>query len=282
MLVRRSLAPILLTLLALPAATAPSSGPVVEIERMTWLEVRDRIAQGATSAIIPTGGTEANGAHMVTGKHNLIVAATARRIALALGDTLVAPVLAYVPEGDIASRSGLMAFPGTISVPEDVFAGVLESAAASLKAAGFRTIVLLGDSGGNQAPQRAVAEKLSAAWAGDGVTVVNAGRYYAENGGDAWLASEGESAADIGTHAGIRDTSELMAVAPDGVRLDHARPDAEGASGDARRASAERGQRLLQLKVEAAVAEIRAAQERTRAHAGEPRLFPRLYRLIFG
>jgi creatinine amidohydrolase/Fe(II)-dependent formamide hydrolase-like protein len=282
MLVRGTLAPVFLALLTLTAAAAPSTAPVVELERMTWLEIRDRIAEGATTAIIPTGGTEANGGHMVTGKHNLIVAATARRIALALGDTLVAPVLAYVPEGDIASRSGLMAFPGTISVPDEVFAAVLESAAASLKAAGFRTIVLLGDSGGNQAPQRAVSEKLSAVWTADGVTVINAERYYAENGGDAWLASEGERAVDIGTHAGIRDTSELMAIAPDGVRLERARPDADGAQGDARRASAERGQRLLQLKVEAAVAEIRAAQERTRAHAGEPGLFPRLYRLIFG
>lgn len=250
----------LAVLVALAPAPALAAEREVEIERMTWLAVRARIAAGAITAILPTGGTEQNGPHMAIGKHNYIVAETSRRIARALGDTLVAPVLAYVPEGDIERRSGHMSYAGTISVPDGVYMQLLEAAAASLEAHGFKLIVLLGDSGGNQAPQREVARRLSARWAGKAVRVMNAEAYYAGNGGDAMLLGEGETAGSLGTHAGIRDTSELMAVAPWAVDLAHARPDADGATGDARRASAARGERLLAGKVAAAVAEIRAAR----------------------
>jgi creatinine amidohydrolase len=248
------------TSLMATAVLASGPAPEVSIERMTWVEVRDRVAAGATTIIIPTGGTEQNGAHMVLGKHNVIVAETARRIAGKLGDALVAPVLSYVPEGSIEQKTGHMAFAGTISVPDEVFSGVLEAAAASFKAHGFKSIVLLGDSGPNQAPQKALAEKLNVAWKGSGVRVIPATNYYAANGGEAVLLSEGETAETIGTHAGIRDTSELMAIDPSGVRLDGAKPDSDGAKGDPRRATAERGEKLLALKVAAAVAEIRAAR----------------------
>ena len=233
----------------------------IELERMTWLEVADALKDGATSVIIPTGGTEQNGPHMVLGKHNFIVAETARRIARKLGSTLVAPVVSYVPEGDIAKREGHMAYPGTISVPPAVFAAVLENAAASFKAHGFKTIILLGDSGPNQEPQRQLAEKLSAAWSGDGVRVIQPSSYYAANGGAEWLKSQGETDATIGTHAAIRDTSELMAVFPAGIRSDKLAAGKDGVTGDATRASAGRGEKLLELKVEAAVRDITAARE---------------------
>ncbi len=253
-------------------AVAPSLAPdparagdqPVMLEAMTWQEVQARLDAGATTVLIPTGGTEQNGPHMALGKHNVIVAETARRIAAELGDALVAPVLAYVPEGDIARRSGHMGFAGTISVPPEVFAGVLAATAASFRAHGFTTIVFVGDSGGNHAVQDKLAARLTRKWRRDGVTVLNAAAYYGDNGGEAYLTGEGETAATIGRHAGIRDTSELMALNPALIRPDRleagATDPALGASGDPRRASAKRGEKLLALKVKAAVAEIRAAR----------------------
>lgn len=282
----------LLTLAALAAGTVNARAGAaalgeVRIEHLTWIEIRDLLAAGHRTILIPTGGTEQNGPHMVTGKHNVIVAETAQRIARALGDALVAPVLAYVPEGDIEPRSGHMAYPGTISVPEPVYVGVLEAAAASFKAHGFRTIVFVGDSGGNQRAQDDVAARLSKAWREDAVTVLNAAAYYKSNGGDAWLESQGETRTRIGNHAGLRDTSELLAVMPDGVRLDKASRGGDGADGDATRATGERGERLLALKVEAAVSEIRAAQAaglsgQSRPAGSRTGLFAWLIRLIFG
>lgn len=238
--------------LGLPCAAAGE----VEIERMTSPEVAAAIKAGAATIIIPTGGTEQNGPHMVLGKHNYIVAETARRIARKLGNALVAPVMAYVPEGDIATREGHMAYAGTISVAPPVYAAVLEAAAASLKTHGFKTIVFLGDSGPNQAPQQVVAAKLSAQWAGDGVRVLNADTYYSANGGVEWLKSLWETDKSIGSHAAIRDTSELMAIYPEGIRMDKRVADKDGVVGDPSRATAERGAKLLDLKVDAALQDI--------------------------
>ena len=265
------------------AGNAPATAREVETARMTWPEIRDAVAAGATTIIIPTGGTEQNGAHMATGKHNAIVAETARRIAAELGDALVAPVLAYTPEGNVQTREGHTAYPGTISVTPDAFAAILDGAARSFAAHSFKTIVFLGDSGPNQAPQRELAARLSAALSGDGVRVINADAYYGGNGQVEALKAQGETEATIGVHAGIRDTSELLAVAPGDVRPDHRAADRDGASGDPSRATAERGEQLLQLKVAAAIAEIRAAQKLDRAAAGPaPSLFSRLWRIFFG
>lgn len=256
---------------------------------MTWPEIRDAVAAGKTTILIPSGGTEQNGPHMITGKHNLIVAETARRIAQSLGDALVAPVIAYTPEGDIEARDGHMAYPGSISISPQVFAGILDGAARSFQAHGFKTIVFIGDSGPNQAPQRAVAEALQREWADQNVRVLSANEYYRPETSLLLLKAEGgETEVSIGTHAGIRDTSELLAIAPDGVHLDRAVADRDGVSGDPRRATAERGAKLLAAKVNAAVVEIRAAQRapmdqgRSDHAATAPSLLVQLWRWIFG
>ena len=238
----------------------------VRLEHMTWVEVKGALHAGKTTVIIPTGGTEQNGPHMVLGKHNFIVAETARRIAEKLGNALVAPVVAYVPEGEIEKRQGHMAFPGTISVPEGVFAGVLRAAAQSFMVHGFQTIVFLGDSGGNQRAQNVLAERLTSewkSWVGRSAAVFNASKYYTDNDGYAMLVREGETSETIGSHAGIRDTSELLAVYPGGVDQALApSSNRDGSTGQPKRASETRGQALLDAKVAAAIREIREFQAR--------------------
>ncbi len=266
-----SLAVLLVSLIHMPRPLTAPLPQTVYLEEMTWVEVREAVDRGMTIAIVPTGGTEQNGPHMVLGKHNYVVRATSGAIAEALGDALVAPVVAYVPEGETEPPSGHMAYAGTLSVPEPVFAAVLEHSARSLRAHGFATIAFVGDSGGNQAAQAEVAERLSRAWAADGVRVLHVGDYYAENGQVDWLLAEGESEASIGRHAGIRDSSELMAVYPEGLRPERLAANGgranepTGVNGDPTRATAERGRELLRLKVEAAVRQIRASREPTGA-----------------
>lgn len=271
--------------LALPMARCAAAGGAVasvEIARMTSPEVAAAITAGKTTIIVPTGGIEQNGPHMVLGKHNFIVAETARRVAERLGNALVAPVVAYTPEGDVDKREGHMAYPGTISMPAEVFAAVLEATARSLEAHGFKTIVFLGDSGPNQAPQSYVALKLSQAWAAREVRVISCDNYYRANGGVEWLQSQGESEASIGTHAAIRDTSELMAVFPEGVRSELLGADKDGVVGDARRASGERGKKLLELKVDAAVREIETVLSAPLPDTGGDSLWRRWLRRVFG
>src|ERR1700680_1689244 len=148
-------------LLGLPAAHASDT---VFLEELTWTDLRDLISSGKTTIIVPIGGTEQNGAHMALGKHNLRVRILSEKIARALANALVAPVIAYVPEGAPEPPTGHMRFPGTITVSEEAFEKVLEYAARSFRQAGFRDIVFLGDHGSDQRGEKAVADRLNKEW----------------------------------------------------------------------------------------------------------------------
>lgn len=235
--------------------------PSVFIEELTWTEIAGAIESGTTTVIIPTAGTEQNGPHMVMGKHKFIVNRASELIARELGNALVAPVVTYVPEGSIDPPSGHMRMPGTISLPEEFFQALVEYGARSLRAHGFTDILLIGDSGGNQRGMRAVAEALNEEWGGSGVRVHFIGDYYAENGFREWVEEQGHPSDEIGSHAGILDTSILMAVAPEHIRMDERAPqggfEGSGVSGDPTKASVEYGNMGLQMSVAAAVAQIR-------------------------
>ena len=240
----------------------------LDIADMTWIEVRDAVAAGHRTAIVPSGGIEQNGPHMILGKHDHIVRVAALRIARELGDALVLPVLPFSPQGRFEPPEGNLRFPGTIGVTEEAFAAMLDGIARSLRVTGFRLICFLADNGPSQRPQERLAARLSAEWRREGVRVIAVDRYYAAIAQqDDWLRAQGETDATIGTHAGIGDTSELMAVHPPGVDLTRLppRPDglpALGATGDPSRATAARGEAMLAMRIAAAVAQIRAAQGR--------------------
>jgi creatinine amidohydrolase len=248
----------LLLLLALPARAADPAS--VYIEELTWTELRDQIAAGKTIVIIPIGGTEQNGPHMAIGKHNVRVRLLAGKIAAALGNAVVAPVLPYVPEGNLNPPSGHMRWPGTISVPEDSFEKTIEYAARSFKVHGFHDIVFLGDHGSTQKGEQAVATKLDREWAATPVRVHAIVQYYeigeAEFG--KLLESRGFPASEVGTHAGLADTSLTLALAPDLVRSDRLKP-GEGVNGDPTRSTAELGNLGVDAIVSRTVAAIRDA-----------------------
>ena len=257
---------VLCVLAAAPSAAQDS----VFLEDLTWTELRDALRQGTTTVIIPTGGTEQGGPHLVLGKHNYVMKATVSEIAKRLGHTLVAPVMAYVPEGDVDPPTGHMRRPGTITLPPEHFGKVVEFAARSLKQHGFTDIILIGDSGGNQAPLKAVAEALNTEWASTSVRVFHLDLYNSNPEFLAWLKAQGHSQDQIGSHAAIRDTSELMAAHPAGVRLDKrsAGPledgSASGVVGDPTKASVEYGKKGLELKIEAAIRQYRELRRAAR------------------
>src|ERR1043166_2532068 len=143
----KSLSCALLIAAALSSIAQAQAPQTVFLEELTWTELRDQVQAGSTTIIVPIGGTEQNGPAMVLGKHNVRVKALSARIAAGLGHTLIAPVIAYVPEGNVHPPTAHMRFPGTITIPESVFEATLESAARGFRENGFRDIVLLGDHG---------------------------------------------------------------------------------------------------------------------------------------
>lgn len=243
-------------------AEAPKS---VFIEELTSTELRDDVRAGTTTVIVPVGGTEQSGPHIVLGKHNVRVRALAGRVATEMGRTLVAPTIAYVPEGSIEPPAGHMRFAGTISVPEAAFETTLEYAARSFRRHGFRDIVLIGDHGGYQQSLARVAARLNREWAASPVRVHAVLDYYraADRGFAEVLGRQGFSEAEIGSHAGLADTSLALAVDERLVRTGRlaaaaSAGAAEGTRGDPRRASAAAGRAGLDL----IVARTRAAIEK--------------------
>ncbi len=240
----------------------------VFLEELTWTEVRDAIQAGKTTVIVPTGGTEQNGPHMVLGKHNFILKHTAEQIARRLGDALVAPVVAYVPEGELDPPTGHMRFSGTITLPNEYFMKVVEYAARSFRVHGFKDVVLIGDSGGNQDGLKTVSEMLNKEWANSDIRVHFVSDYYSGNDVRDWLQSQGETEEDIGRHAGIEDTSQLMALDTNLIRMDKRAKSTEilpsGVLGDPTRASIPYGTKGLELKIEAAVAQTKALMTSSR------------------
>lgn len=240
----------------------------VELEDLTWTELRAALRAGCTTAIIPIGGTEQSGPYIALGKHNARVRVLARRIAQELGNAVVAPVIAYVPEGRIDPPTSHMRFPGTLTIPDDAFETVLESAARSLETHGFKRIIFLGDHGGYQADIRQVVARLNQAWHGTAARAYAPVEYYAASsrGYAAILRGQGIPDAEIGTHAGLADTSLQLATAPDMVRLNelHSAPRPGAADGvyggDPRRASAALGQLGVEAIVSRTVAAIRREQ----------------------
>ena len=187
-------------------------------EEMTWMEVRDAIAAGKTTVIVATGGVEQNGPYLATGKHNYILRATTQAIARRLGNALVAPIVPFVPEGDIDPPTQHMRYPGTISVRESTFDALLIDICRSLRTNGFKDIVLLGDSGGNQAGMKRVAEQLRD-WGAGGPRVHFVAEYYDYEEVAAWLEKEGLHQVPEGLHDDLAVTAILMTVDPNLVRM---------------------------------------------------------------
>jgi creatinine amidohydrolase len=249
--------------LAAAAATAQPT-PSVFIDDLTWTELRDGIAAGKTTIIVPIGATEQNGPLMALGKHNVRVKALSEKIARTLGDALVTPVIAYVPEGSVDPPTQHMRFPGTITVPDATFEKTLEYAARSLRRAGFRDIVFLGDHGGYQKNELAVAARLNREWQAERTRVHAIEEYYraTQTAYVQELKRRGYSDEEIGSHAGLADTSLTLALAPDLVRADRlassGKPTAaQGVYGDPRRATAELGQLGVDIVVTQTVEAIR-------------------------
>ena len=153
-----------------------------------------------------------------------------------------------------------MRFPGSVTVSDETFAAVARDVAASARAAGFRNIVLMGDHGGGQKALEAVAAGLQAQWgaAGTHVHYIPDVYFVTEQRVGDWLRARGMP---VGAHAGLPDTSELMAIdaASRWIRRDlmQAGDAGNGVDGDPRKSTAEFGRAFLDIKVEAAVAQIR-------------------------
>lgn len=211
------------------AAKLVSKRPIVArqsywLEELTWMEVRDLVDSGHTTVIIPTGGVEENGPFLSTGKHNVILEAACPAIASQLGNALCAPIVKFVPEGDIDPPTKAMRFPGTISLSDSTYEALLTDIASSLRHSGFTDIVMIGDSGGNQRGMAAVATKLNQRWGASPTRFHFVKEFYSPG----WEATENYTREVLGVdetrkdghHDDIWVTAMMMVTDPAQVRFE--------------------------------------------------------------
>lgn len=234
------------------------------LAEMTWPEVRQAVADGMTTLILPLGATEQHGPHLPLGTDTFRAEALAERLAAVVPDAVVAPAL---PIGCSDEHSG---FAGLLSLDHATLAGVIFDCARRMAAWGVRRLVLLSTHGGNRQALELAAARLGAEPRGLEVRVL--GCSTAIPGALLILAeAEGISAEALGLHAGDAETSEMLCLRPDLVRMERIVPgymgsmtevmprllDAglrsvtpSGVLGEASRAEGARGARYLSEQIE--------------------------------
>lgn len=259
------------TWMAAPAVSGTGGkGHLVEFEKMTWVEVKEAVAAGKTTALIYTGGVEQRGPQNANGGHNLMAHATVLAIAEKLGDAIFMPVLPFTPNEANAD------LPGTIGLTNDLLAAILERIAEQSIVNGFKNVIVMGDHGGGQPNvYQEVARKLNDKYSPQGIHI-----YYCDQ---VYLAANDAIEAYIGAHGyppdlhgGISDTAEMMYLDKDdtwvrkgllskalgdpvvnGKAQVGANSPHNGITGDARRATAELGRQFFEMKIDYAVKQIR-------------------------
>jgi creatinine amidohydrolase len=190
----------------------------LKLERHTWLEVRDLIADGFTTVLIPCGAVEQHGPHLplfVDAEHAEILA---EQVAQRLGHALVAPTIR------VGCSNHHMTFAGTVSVTRSTLQAILSDYVTSLARHGFTRILVLPAHGGNFSP---IQEMLSPLRELVDPSVEIHAFVDLEGFLDVWrstierLAGRGSQ---VGGHADIAESSLMLLLHPALVRRNTAEP----------------------------------------------------------
>ena len=253
--------------------------PNLEIEMMTWAEIKKAVTQdGFVNVVIYNGGVEQRGPQNVSGGHNLMARETAHAIAVKYGHTLVAPILPY------SVNDAPMSLPwGTIGLTGPQFAMINEQVAEQLIKQGFKNVFLMGDHGGGQKEMGEVTTKLNEKYNDKGIHVYFCDEMYEKAQGDYWKWLVTQNLPSYG-HASVMDTSEMLYLSTlngqdkgwvrkdliksalgdpaqypgqPRIKVDPATRVNNGITGDARPSTPELGKRIFDMKVDYAVDQMK-------------------------
>lgn len=196
--------------------------PSVFLAELSWVEAARRIAGGAP-VFLPVGATEQHGHHMAMNVDLVIPTAIAERVAASVGG-LVAPGLAYGCRSQPRTGGG-SAFAGTVNITAHTFSLLVKDVICDLYRQKVRKIVVLNGHYENIGPSvEGIELALDAIGrdTADGLTIL---RF------DQWDMIRGETLAKVFPdgypgieleHASVLETSMMMALRPDLVRLENA------------------------------------------------------------
>src|SRR2546423_1321269 len=183
----------------------------VELDRLSWPEVKSEIEAGRDTVVIAFGATEQHGPHLPLATDALLGDHMARLVADRL-DAFVAPTVR------VGCSEHHLEFPGTLSVSEETFHAVVADLVRSLARGGFRRVVLVPTHGGNFGPLARALEKLGPVEGLEvsALTDLSALFAIAQLGAD----EHGVPLTEGGLHAGEWETSMLMSIHPELVHLE--------------------------------------------------------------
>ena len=229
----------------------------MHLDRLTWPEIKAEIENGRDIVVVPFGSTEQHGRHLPLATDSVMGDEFGWAIADRL-DAFLAPTVRY------GCSEHHLAFPGTISISEDTFKRIVADVVASLSRHGFRRILLLPTHGGNFKPLASAYAKLEPV---ENVSVLA----FTDLEGLVNVAfkssdASGVASAQSGAHSGEWETSLMLALRPEQVKMQHAEAgfvgslaeimskvfdgihnlDANGVLGDPRPATAEAGKKYFE------------------------------------
>ena len=174
------------------------------LQEMSWFDVQEYL-KTSDMVIIPLGSTEQHGPHMPLGTDTYEAEGMSKLISQKTG-VLVAPAL-YV--GYSYYHSG---FPGTLSLKPETLEQVLFETAQMLIKYGFKRIMFFNYHGGNNVVQSKVVQRINHNTEAVAVAIGIGGPVQTGGG-------EGEF---FDWHAGKNETSIMLYLRPDLVRMDRA------------------------------------------------------------
>jgi creatinine amidohydrolase/Fe(II)-dependent formamide hydrolase-like protein len=183
--------------------------PSLELENLTWTEVRDAIAAGYDTVVVVGGSLEGHGPHLPLGTDTIWGHDFGLKIAERLGHSLLAPVIPYGPD------EGLMAFPGTVHIDVETTGRFLQAICESLLSHGFRRVVVCTSHEGYIAPLATLVDRMP--WHRSRLVVISDLTGWFDMVRDTG-AVDGITVEQLGAHAGEFETSLMIHIRPNGVR----------------------------------------------------------------
>lgn len=181
----------------------------VEWARMTAPELRGIAARPGALAVLPVGSLEQHGPHLPVITDTASASAAAVRAARLVADEIPVAVL---PGLWLGMSEHHLPFGGTISLDYEAYHGVLRSIVRSLKALGFKRLLIVNGHGGNIDPLAVAVRELAVTFAMPIVATTP------------WMLAHDEITAiaesETPKHACEGETSVMLAIAGDIVRTD--------------------------------------------------------------
>jgi creatinine amidohydrolase len=164
--------------------------------------------------VLPLAAIEQHGPHLPVGVDAIIAEGMISAAIAALPDEL--PVT-FLPVQQVAKSNEHLAFPGTLTLD---WRGAIEQwldIGRSVVRAGPRTLVIVTSHGGNVAPMEIAARELRVT---DGMRVITTSWGRLGNWQEIYPYESNDAATDI--HAGLSETSLMLALRPDLVNMSKA------------------------------------------------------------